>query len=182
VKKALASKPTWTGKTRNNKVSVLRQALQLALDDGALTKDPLIALKASRHQSPDPDPLTMDETELILADMREHYHPRIANCFEAKFFTDLCTSESLGLRWQSIDFRRRDMSIHEVIVEGVHIDHAKTKRVRTVQISSRAMAAIKAQKEYTFLADKGGWVFLDPNSGERWVDDSSPRRVPGARR
>lgn len=33
---ALASEPKWTGKTRNNKASVLRQALALALRDGAI--------------------------------------------------------------------------------------------------------------------------------------------------
>ena len=177
VLEALATEPTWTGKTRNNKLSVLRQALELAIRDGDITANPTVGIEAQQHQAPDADPFSLDEVELILADMRKHYHAQIANYFEAKFFTGMRTGESLGLRYDSIDWRRGVAIIKESIVEGEHKESTKTHRTRSVQLNSRSLAALKAQKAHTFLLDKGGWVFLDPNTGERWVDDWSPRRM-----
>jgi len=69
------------------------------------------------------------------------------------------------------------MVVSEAIVLGEYKDSTKTHGARTVHLNSRALAAIKAQKAHTFLADKGGWVFLDPKSGERWVDDWTPREM-----
>jgi len=108
---SLATEPTWSGKTRNNKMSVLRQALQLAVDDGDLDANPANGIEASPHQSPEPDPLSLEEVELVLADLRKHYDPQIALYFEFKFFTGLRTSESLALRWDSIDMRRSQIVI-----------------------------------------------------------------------
>lgn len=173
---ALSTEPTWTGKTRNNKVSVLRQALVLAMRDGALKSNPLDGLEASKHQRPEPDPFSRDEAELIIADMHKHYSPQVALYFETKFFTGMRTSESLGLRWDSIDWRTGKMVVKEAIVLGEHKERTKTNSQRAVELNSRALAALKAQKAHTFL-NPAGWVFMDPRSGERWVDDWTPREM-----
>ena len=171
---ALATEPNWTGKTRNNKVSPLRQALALAMRDGALKLNPLDGLEAAKHQKPDPDPFSRDEAEAIIAELHKRYDARVALYFEAKFFTGLRTSESLGVRWDSIDFRRETMTVREGIVLGEHIDRTKTHKARHVHLTSRAMSALKAMKAHTFLLP-GGWVFVDPRTGERWADDEGPR-------
>jgi integrase len=176
ILKALATEPTWTGKTRNNKVSVLRQALALAMRDGILRSNPLDGLEAAKHQKPPPDPFTRDEVEAILADMHQRYDPQVALYFEAKFFTGTRTSESLGLRWDSIDWRQGHMLVQEAIVLGEHKDRTKTHVARTVLLNSRALAALKEQKAHTFLKPDG-WVFMDPKTGERWVDDWTPREM-----
>jgi len=172
---ALATQPMWTGKTRNNVVSVLRQAIQLALRDQIITNNPLDGLEAAPHQKRLPDPFTLEEVELILTDMRKHYPAQIGNYFEFKFFTGLRTSESLGLRWGAIDWRHGSMVISEGVVQGKHKDRTKTNVARTVQLNSRAIATLQAQKPHTFLA--GDWVFTDPRSGERWQSDRAPREV-----
>lgn len=175
---ALATEPTWSGKTRNNKVSVLRQALDLAIRDGLLQSSPLDGLEAAVHQRPVPDPFDLAEVELILSDMRERYDQAVVNYFEFKFFTGLRTSESLAIRWDSVDFRRREMVVSEAIVLGEHKDNTKTNDARTVQLNSRAMAALQAQKAHTFMdRSAGGWVFLDPKTRQRWVDDWTPREM-----
>jgi integrase len=174
---ALATEPTWSGKTRNNKVSVLRQALQLAIRDGLLAASPVAGIEPAAHQKLPPDPFSLEEVEAIIADLRGHYHPQVANYFEAKFFTGMRTSESLALRWESIDWRLSQMVVSEAIVLGEHKDNTKTNSARPVQLNTRALEAIKAQKAHTFLLDRGGWVFLDPRSGERWVDDWTPREM-----
>lgn len=174
ILEALASEPRWTGKTRNNKLSVLRQALDLAIRDGALRSNPCDGIEAAKHQKPEPDPFTRDEAEAILVDLREHYHPQIALYFAVKFYTGVRTSESLALRWDSIDWRRAQMAVREGIVLGEHVERTKTHAARQVQLNSHALAALKAQKAHTFLR-KDGWIFTDPRTGERWLSDEGPR-------
>ena len=173
---ALATEPKWTGKTRNNKVSPLRQALALAMRDGALKLNPLDGLEAAKHQKPEPDPFSRDEAEAIIAELHRREDPLVALYFEFKFFTGLRTSESLGMRWGSIDFRREQLAVHEGIVLGEHVDRTKTHSVRHVHLNSRAMAAIKAAKAHTFL-QKEGWCWHDPRTGKRWEDDEAPREL-----
>ena len=172
---ALATKPEWTGKTVNNKTSVLRLALELAVRDGLLTTNPVAGIEASPHQSPEPDPFDLDEVALILADMRARYHPQIANHFALKFYTGLRTSEALALRWDSIDFRTGHMQVSEALVLGKLKPNTKTNRARAVKLNSEALAALQAQKAHTFLA--GGLVFTDPKTGKQWVDDWTPREM-----
>jgi integrase len=175
---ALATEPAWSGKTRNNKVSVLRQALQLAIRDGALAANPCDGIEAAPHQRQQPDPFSLEEAEAILVDLRSHYDAQVANYFELKFFTGMRTSESLALKWDSIDWRRGHMVVSEAIVLGEHKVNTKTNDARAVQLNSRALGALKAQKPHTFMdRSKGGWVFLDPATGERWADDEPPREM-----
>lgn len=171
---ALAKEPSWTGKTRNNKTSVARQALALAIRDGILRSHPMDGIEAAPHQKPEPDPFDREEVELILADMRKHYHPQVALYFEFKFFTGVRTSESLALRWDSIDWRREQAAVREGIVLGEHIKRTKTHGARQVELNSRALGALKAQKAHSFLLP-GGWVFRDPRTGQRWLSDEGPR-------
>jgi integrase len=173
---ALATEPAWTGKTRNNKVSVLRQALALAIRDRKLQSNPLEGLEAAKHQKPAPDPFTKDEADAIVADMLAHYPEQVGRYFEAKFFTGLRTSESLGLRWDSIDWPTGTLLVQEAIVLGQHKDRTKTHSTRSVHLNSRALAALKAQKAHSFLLPDG-WVWTDPQTGKRWVDDWTPREM-----
>lgn len=176
ILRALASRPDWSGKTRNNKVSVLRQALQLARRDGVIEADPLDGLEASSHQSPEPDPFTVAEVDLIIGEMRDRYGPGIAAYFEFKFFTGLRTSESLAVRWEHVDWPSRTIQISEAIVMGEHLKRTKTKTVRQVQLNTRALAVLTAQKALTFML-KEGWIFVDPRTSKRWADDWYPRRM-----
>lgn len=173
---ALSSEPKWTGKTRNNKASALRQALALALRDGSLSSSPIDGLEAARHQRPPPDPFSRDEAESIIAGLLERYGEQVANYFGFKFFTGLRTSESLALRWESIDWRRGQLQVSDAVVLGVHKSSTKTSTTRTVQLNSRALEFLTSQKPHTFLQPHG-WIFPDPRTGERWTDDEPPREL-----
>ena len=173
---ALASQPTWSGKTRNNKVSVLRQALQLAMRDGVIKSDPIGELQAAGHQRPEPDPFSVAEVEAILTALRERYGDSIANYFGFKFYTGLRTSESLAIQWGAIDWPSQTMVVSEAIVLGEHLKRTKTKTVRQVQLNTRAMDFLRSQKAISFMLPEG-WIFPDPKTQKRWVDDWSPRRM-----
>jgi len=173
---ALASEPTWTGKTRNNKTSVLRLVLALALRDGLITSNPIDGLESAAHQRKLPDPFSRNEMEDILAGLAEKYGPQIANYFGVKFFTGMRTSASLAMRWESVDWRLNQVLVSDAIVLGEHKDNTKTNVARLVQLNSRAMEYLRAQKEHSFLMPDG-WVFPDPKTRERWVDDWTPREM-----
>ena len=173
---ALATEPEWTGKTRNNKMSVLRQALHLAIADNVISADPTAGIDSFSHQAPEPDPFGQDEADAIIAGLAQHYDEQIARYFEVKFYTGLRTSESLAMRWGWIDWRLKQMGVGEAVVLGEHKDRTKTNLVRNIHLNSRALAALKAQKGATFLLPEG-WIFPDPRTGERFTDDEPPREL-----
>lgn len=175
ILRAIATRPDWTGKTRNNKVSILRLALDLAKHDKILQSDPLDGLKPAEHQRPEPDPFSLEEAEAIIGYMREKFDPQVANYFEFKFFTGLRTSESLLVKWDQIDSRRSQLVVSGALVLGMEKDSTKTNSTRAVQLNSRALAALASQKAHTKLA--GNLVFLDPKTRKRWVDDWTPREM-----
>jgi integrase len=173
---ALASEPDWTGKTRNNKMSVLRGAIELAIADGVLVHDPSAGIDSFPHQDPEPDPFDQDEAEAIIAGLATHYDEQVARYFGLKFYTGTRTSESLALRWPMVDWRRHTIAIGEGIVLGEHKSTTKTNKARHVQLNGRALGFLKEQKPSTFL-HAAGWIFPDPRTGERWTDDEPPREL-----
>ena len=107
--------------------------------------------------------------------MRTRYGDGIADYFEFKFFTGLRTGESLAIRWDDIDFNRKNMVVSSSVTLGLHKTSTKTHTARTVELNTRAMAVLHRTKPATFLLD-GGWIFRAPKTGERWGDDSTPRK------
>lgn len=173
---ALATEPDWSGKTRNNKMSVLRQALQLALDDDLLKASPVAGIEAFEHQRPEPDPFGQDEADAIIAGLARHYDEQIARYFGAKFFTGLRTSESLAQKWDWLDWRMSLLGVSGAVVLGEFKDNTKTNVLRQVQLNSRALGYFRDQKPCTLLL-KEGWIFPDPRTGERFTDDEPPREL-----
>jgi integrase len=171
---ALKTKPKFSGKTINNYVSVLRAAMQLAVLDQVLRDNPVAAIENATWQKEDPDPFELEEAEAILAEMRKGHPPSVVNMVEFRFFSGVRTSEMVGLRWSSIDFNKRHAMIREAVVLHERKD-TKTSTVRTIHLNTRAFAAIKAQKEQTFLA--GQAVFTDPRYLTPWLDERAFRRT-----
>lgn len=171
---ALNTRPGLSGKTANNYISVLREALELAVVDKMMTDNPVEHVPRATYQKPPVDPFTAAEVEAILADMRAHYPVQVVQFAEFKFFTGLRTSEAFGLRWANVDLPAASVVVREGVVRGVEVDRTKTNRVRTVFLNSRALAAIQAQRTATYLV--GEHVFHDPRYGERWGDERAFRR------
>lgn len=161
----------WSGKTRNNRLSILRQALDLAVADGLLAANPAGSIPAYAHQQPEPDPFTADERDGILSHFARHAPEPVLNYFEFMFFSGLRTSEGLGLHWQNVE--RGRVTVSQGLVDGAMTTRTKTKRIRTVTLNSRAAAALERQAVHTRMA--AGRVFHDPRTGEPWVSDRAPR-------
>lgn len=163
---ALATRPDLSGKTVNNRVSVLREAMEVAVLDNLLPGNPVAHIPSAKWQRQPVDPFTADEADAIIAAAFKHHHEQVGNYITAKFFTGLRTGESFGLRWPSVDLVARHMVVSEGVVSGIEKSTTKTHAARKVLLNSRALEALTLQKPHTFLA--GEHVFHDPRDGKRW--------------
>jgi len=165
---ALAARPDLSGKTVNNRTSVLNSALNLAVRDKLLTSNPLAGLERAKQQKPPLEPFTAVEAERIIAGAAERYPGAIANMVEFWFRTGLRTSELFGLKWSDIDGAAGTALIRGALVAGIEKDSTKTNKAREVRLDPRAQAALQRQKTHTFLA--GAHIFIDPYTGKPWAN------------
>jgi integrase len=174
ILKAIAARPDLSGKTVNNYVSVLREAMDMAVLDGVIKESPVTEIPRAKHQKEPPDPFSQEESGKIIT-LAEQRHPgQVHNLIEFWFWTGLRTSEVFGLKWSSIDLNRREAVISEAMVRGQHKDNTKTSVARTVKLNSRAFAAIQRQRQHTQMA--GGAVFTDPRYSSPWIEERAFRR------
>jgi len=166
-----------TNKRLANVQSVLRSALQDALDDELIESNPLYGWKFARKDAPktldDVDPFTIEEQAAILNSCRDPQH---RNLFQFAFWTGLRTSELVALRWDDIDWLRRIARISRAKTQAAdEAEGTKTRKgTRDVKLLEPAIEALEAQKEYSFAA--GGEVFLNPRTMEAWDGDQPIRQ------
>ncbi len=160
-------------KTRNNILTPIRQIFEIAYIDGLIQTNPASKLKSSKNQKAPPDPLTLDEVQLILTHLKKHYPEPICNYFELAFFGGFRPSELISLKWADIDWNQRTVRIQRAKVLR-EIKSTKTYKVRDVEINSRMLAALNRQKQHTFV--KTEWVLLNPNTDLPFQDERSVRR------
>lgn len=171
---ALAQRPELSGKTVNNYVSVLREALALAVADGVLQENVAEKVPRAKHQKEPPDPFSAEERETILARLAAAHPGQVHNLVEFWAWTGMRTSEIFGLNWANVDLASGTVLVAEALVRGQRKDRTKTAVARTVKLNSRALAAIQRQRVHTHLA--GAEVFQDPRYGTGWVDERAFRR------
>lgn len=172
---ALARRPELSGKTINNYVSVLRGTLHLAAKDRILQDNPAEEIPSAKWQKEPPDPFTSDERDKIIAEAQRRHPGQIANMVRFWMWTGLRTSELIGLRWLNVDLAKGQVVIKEAKVRRERKD-TKTMVVRTVHLNSQALAAIRGQKEHTYV--KGEEVFQDPRDEPGpWETEASFRKV-----
>lgn len=171
---AIATRPNLSGKTVNNYLGVLGEALGDAVDDDLLDASPAKKVRRERHQKAPPDPFEPDERDAIIAWMAEHAPAQVHNMVQFWFWTGLRTSELFGLKWASVDQRKGSILVHEALIRGSHKDTTKTATSRTVLFNQHAATAIDRQRSHTLLA--GDYVFHDPTTGKAWMDERAFRR------
>lgn len=162
-----------------NVQSVLRSALQDALDDDLIEINPLYGWKYENVDAIKPiddvDPFTTAEREAILAACRDQQHK---NQFEFAFWTGLRTSELVALTWEDIDWLRGEARINKARTQSAEAPETTKTRagVRDVKLLAPALAALQRQKSFTFL--EGGVIFRDPRTGAPWTGDEPIRQGP----
>lgn len=173
---AIGSNPKLSGKTVNNRTSVLSSAFDLAVLDNLMPSNPMVSVPRAKHQKMPISPFSADESARILAGAAKRYPGQLANMIEFWFRTGMRTSELVGLKWLSIDMVAGTALVHEALVTGIEEDSTKTGKTREVKLDGRALAALQRQKAHTFVGQEN--VFLDPFTSKPWANTQAfSRRI-----
>lgn len=167
----LASHKIANAKTFNNAMTPLRRIFAYARKTRKVSVDITSDIESRKVQSAAPDPLELDEIELVLDCLRRKPDDRWLNYFEFAFFTGMRPSELIALKWENVDFRRTKVRVDSARVRAID-KQTKTKRSRDVDLQTRALAALTRQKKHTFMAND--YVFTNPETGARFFDTQPP--------
>ncbi|HIE55525.1 MAG TPA: hypothetical protein EYP90_10145, partial [Chromatiaceae bacterium] len=151
----------WSRKTQNNKLNLLRRALNEAVEQELIHHHPMankvIRRRKSRaHASASSkskiDPFNQEERTALI----NTAHGQLKNLIQFGFWTGLRLSELFALNWGNIDWINKRVYVEGALTQDAEeIEATKTEAgERIVQLLPPAIAALKAQKEYTFLQ---GW-------------------------
>jgi integrase len=135
-------KRTLSAKTVNEIMQILGAILAEGADRYEFP-NPMQNVKRLKTQKVHIDPLSFDEVEKFIANVRADYKPY----FTVRFFTGLRTGEVHGLQWRYIDFERREILVRETYS---HLGREYTKNdgsQREVRMSEPVYQALKAQYE-----------------------------------
>ncbi len=137
-----------------------------------------IKTKKKNEEDTDINPFTIEERDLIIDACRsgkyERYkgsHTKYADYVEFNFYTGARTSETLGLRWEHIDFKNNRIVFQEGRVmatnggygKGVQKEGLKTQRRRVFPMNSRISNMLITRKALINPASPADLVFPDIN-------------------
>ena len=176
VIRAWAASLTVSNKRISNLLSVLRAALQEAVDDELIESNPLHGW-SYRNATParerdDIDPFTASEQAAILAELTGPAR----NLIQFAWWTGLRTSELVALRWSDIDWTRQVFRVRRARTQAAHRDETtKTQAgLREVRLLPPALAALQCQRE--LVPSASATVFLNPAKGLPWKGDQAIRK------
>jgi integrase len=168
---------TCSNKRIANILSVLRSALEEAVEDDLIESNPLAgwiyANKEALKVKDDIDPFTAEEQAAILSIL----DGQAKNLIQFAFWTGLRTSELVALEWNDIDFTAGIVRVRRAKTQAAkQAETTKTKAgVRDVKLLSPALQSLIAQKSFTFLS--GSVIFNNPRTNEPWEGDQPIRRT-----
>ena len=160
-------------KTQNNILVPLRGVFGLAAKAVPGMTDPTEGVENLRTQKAEPDPFTIEEVTVALAQVAKR-DAELADYFEFACFAGLRTSEQIALLWEDVDLREGVVRVRRARVLAEDKERTKTFRARDVELNARARAVIDRQRARTQLA--GGAVFRNPFTRRPWHDDQEQRR------
>jgi integrase len=172
---AIAEKATAgaTGKTINNLLIPARRLFKAAVADRHIERSPLEQVENLCHQAPEIDPFRREEMESILAHMQGRYPAGVWNYYQFAFATGVRPSEQIALRWGDVDWNDRTIKVCGAWVLGAE-KVTKTNRVRFVDLTTFALAALVRQKAETFMRGPAAQIFCTPE-GTAWPNEKRQR-------
>ena len=135
--------------------AVLNTILHDAQRDAIIDKNPMAMVQIPKIEKVEVKPFTLDEMKQIIASASDGIQSFVA----LGFFTGMRSGEMIGLRWEDVDFNRREISIKRTIKMG-KVSTPKTKSsIRTIDIIEPLMPYLQEQFERT--GQYKSYVFLN---------------------
>jgi len=138
----------------NNVMNLLRTLLKYAVAEGLISEDPTTKVPRLREETPDIDPLTLEELEKALAAFEPFYRP----IFETLTWSGMRPNELKALRWTDIDWDRGEIHISKGRVKGAESTAKTRSSKRIIFMHPRVRAALKWQLNYGIM-NSDGYVF-----------------------
>ena len=174
IEKIIAEKlKTASPKRINNLLDPLRLMFKAAVDNRVIETSPAAAVSNEAFQRKKPDPFRREEMEAILGHMRERQPEVIFNYFTFAFATGMRPSELIALRWGDVDWAASQIKVCRARVRFEEKD-TKTNKERDVDLNTRALGALIAQKKHTFLRGPDAPIFCTPE-GKPWQSERLQR-------
>jgi integrase len=166
--------PWASGKLANNYLIVLRGVMAHHYAGARAGENPMIGIENMTVVKKLPDPLTADERDRVLEDLRKRYDARVWAYFQFAFYTGMRPEELIALQWGDIGWATKQARVQRVrTFGGEEREGSKTHAERDVDLVPMALAALEALKPHTFM--KGGDIFESPVTGRPWHDERSQR-------
>ncbi|MBY6102379.1 Arm DNA-binding domain-containing protein [Marinobacter nauticus] len=156
-------------KTINSHMTILRMILTEAAERFDFT-NPYLNIKPLKQQRVHIEPFSLNEVEKILETVREDYH----NYYLVRFYTGMRTGEVDGLKWEYVDFEKREILVRETLIYG-QTEYTKTDgSQREIPMFGPVYQALKSQYEATGKLSK--FVFCN-RLGEPLDHNNVTKRV-----
>ena len=144
----IADDSTWSKKSYNNAISILRRAFKFGYRDHPEKHDPTVGLKSIRIRKRDRpiiDPFTIQEAEALIAAIHRDWGEAQGNYDEFRFFTGLRPSEQIALMVGDFDPTAGTLAINKARVGGIDKDSTKTAEDRRIVLCPRALNVLRRQ-------------------------------------
>ena len=148
------NKVAQSGRKRTVKIThcILSAALNQAVENGLLSKNPAKSVVLPKQQSKEARVLSVEGQQLFIRALRGQ---RLANLFMLQIATGLRPGEALGLTWDNVDFENKILHINKAVrrerdennVSHMVFAPTKTKRPRDMELLDEAIEILKRQRK-----------------------------------
>jgi len=134
-----------------------------AMRDEIISKNPIALIKRPRADKVKINPFSLEDIKLILANAKDDLKPFCA----LGFFTGMRSGEMIGLKWEDIDFQKKEIYIQRAIKMGVTSKPKTEGSIRRIDILDPLFPYLKEQ--YKITGSRSSFVFLN-QEGNNYYD------------
>jgi integrase len=134
-----------------------------AMRDEIIIKNPISLIKRPKGDKVKINPFSLEDIKLILTHAEGDLKPFCA----LGFFTGMRSGEMIGLRWEDVDFEKKEIYIQRAIKMGVTSKPKTESSTRRIDILEPLMPYLKEQ--YKNTGSRGSYVFLN-NENNHYYD------------
>lgn len=137
--------------TKRTALQKLSTVLESAVREGRISSNPVKALDLPKKTKKKIDPFSQAEADRIIAHLYrlDHWPSQIYGAyFEFAFYTGMRPAEIFALRWDEVDFNKREVHVCRTVALGQIQETTKTGEDRVVLLNDRAWHALMWAQAY----------------------------------